>query len=36
MKIIVLIFSIFLFFNCEQPSPLDVETYKLENGLTVI
>ena len=36
MKIIVLIFSIFLFFNCEQPSPLNVETYKLENGLTVI
>ena len=36
MKIVILILSIFLGFNCENPSPLDVETYELENGLTVI
>ena len=31
-----MILSIFLGFNCENSSPLDVETYELENGLTVI
>ena len=36
MQIVILILSIFLGFNCENPSPLDVETYELENGLTVI
>ena len=36
MKLIVLILSIFLSFNCENTDPLDVEIYTLENGLTVM
>ena len=36
MKLIILILSIFLSFNCGNTDPLDVEIYTLENGLTVM
>ena len=36
MKLILLILSILLSFNCENTDPLDVEIYTLENGLTVM
>ena len=36
MKLIILILSIFLSFNCGSTDPLDVEIYTLENGLTVM
>ena len=32
MKLIILILSIFLSFNCGNTDPLDVEIYTLENG----
>ncbi|OUW80122.1 MAG: hypothetical protein CBD77_00955 [bacterium TMED217] len=34
-NIIIIILTLFIF-NCEKPDPLEVETYKLNNGLTVI
>ena len=27
---------LFISLNCDKPSPLDVEIYKLDNGLTVM
>ena len=36
MKLIVLILTIFLYLNCDNPDPLDVEIYTLDNGLTVM
>ena len=36
MKNIILLFCIFISLNCDKPSPLDVEIYKLDNGLTVM
>ena len=35
MKNITLFLSLFIAFNCSNPDPLDVEIYKLDNGLTV-
>ena len=34
-NIIIIILTLFIF-NCEKPDPLEVETYQLNNGLTVI
>ena len=36
MKILIFLIAMFFGFNCEKPSPLDVEIYTLENGLTVM
>ena len=36
MKILIFLIVVFFGFNCEKPSPLDVEVYTLENGLTVM
>ena len=36
MKILIFLVAVFLGINCEKPSPLDVEVYTLENGLTVM
>ena len=36
MKILIFFIAIFFGLNCEKPSPLDVEIYTLENGLTVM
>ena len=36
MKILIFLVAVFLGVNCEKPSPLDVEVYTLENGLTVM
>ena len=36
MKNIILLFCIFISLGCDKPSPLDVEIYKLDNGLTVM
>ena len=36
MKNIIIILSILIAFNCGKQSPLDVEIYKLDNGLTVM
>lgn len=36
MKILIFLIAIFFGLNCEKPSPLDVEIYTLENGLTVM
>ena len=36
MKNIILLFCIFISLDCDKPSPLDVEIYKLDNGLTVM
>ena len=36
MKLIILILSIFLSFNCGNTDSLDVEIYTLDNGLTVM
>ena len=36
MKNIILLLCLFISLNCDKPSPLDVEIYKLDNGLTVM
>ena len=36
MKNIIIILSLLIAFNCGKQSPLDVEIYKLDNGLTVM
>ena len=36
MKILIFLIAMFFCFNCENSSPLDVEVYTLENGLTVM
>ena len=36
MKILIFLIAMFFGLNCEKPSPLDVEVYTLENGLTVM
>ena len=36
MKHIIIILYLFIAFNCDKPNPLDVEIYKLDNGLTVM
>ncbi len=36
MKNLILLLCFFIAFNCDKPSPLDVEIYKLDNGLTVM
>ena len=36
MKNIIIILYLFIAFNCDKPNPLDVEIYKLDNGLTVM
>ena len=34
-NIIIIVLTLFVI-NCEKPNPLDVDTYELDNGLTVI
>ena len=36
MKNITLLLCLIISLNCDKPSPLDVEIYKLDNGLTVM
>ena len=36
MRNIIIILYLFIAFNCDKPDPLDVEIYKLDNGLTVM
>jgi len=36
MKNLIIIIFLLISFNCEKPSPLDVEIYKLDNGLTIM
>ena len=36
MKNIIIILLTLFVINCEKPNPLDVDTYELDNGLTVI
>ena len=36
MKNLILLLCFFISLNCDKPSPLDVEIYKLDNGLTVM
>ena len=36
MKNLIIILFVLISFNCEKPSPLDVEIYKLDNGLTIM
>ena len=36
MKNLIIIIFVLISFNCEKPSPLDVEIYKLDNGLTIM
>ena len=36
MKNIIIIVLTLFAYSCEKPNPLDVESYKLDNGLTVI
>ena len=36
MKNIIIILPLLIAFNCDKPSPLDLDIYKLDNGLTVV
>ena len=36
MRNLIIIIFLLISFNCEKPSPLDVEIYKLDNGLTIM